>query len=421
MHLHTMNIHFIGIGGHGMSSLAEHYLRLGYTITGSDRAKTDITMQLETLGITIFYEHKSTNIPMNTVLVVYSIYIADDNNELQYARNNDIQCLTYVEAVGGLTHKYRTIAICGTHGKSTTTAFTGLLLEHLGIDCTVLGGAFLPQWNNRNYRYGSSDWLVLEACEWRQNFLHYTPEVAICTNIELDHIDYYMSDEHYDSAFKAFFERCKYVIYHENDSRTEALIPLEKRIKAPTQIANTLDIHALGRHNKDNATLAYTLATSVFNATDKDIRDGLQRFRGIYRRQEYIGRYNNIRIFDDYAHHPTAVYKTLEAFRSAYPTSKIGVLWELHGPRFSMLDEFCKSLRSINNTALAHYKTYIPADFMPLTDPDIAISDALPESTFISNDDELKRFIENNLTDNDIIICFSAGRASDVIRRIVDK
>ena len=186
-----MKIHFIGIGGIGVSALAQYYLAKGEQVSGSDLASSEITELLKRKGAKIIIDQNAKNITKNIDLVIYSPAVKEDNPELKEAKNLGIKCLSYPEVLGELTKKYFTIAITGTHGKSTTTAMVALLLIKAGFDPTVIVGTKLKEFNNSNFRMGKSKYLIIEACEHEESFLNYWPKAAVITNIEKDHLDYY--------------------------------------------------------------------------------------------------------------------------------------------------------------------------------------------------------------------------------------
>ena len=188
-------VHFIGIGGIGMSALARYFLSTGAAVSGSDLAESDITRELEAEGVRIAVGHRAENVRAGTELVVYSAAVTKDNPELEAALAVGARVVSYPEAVGELTQKFDTIAVAGSHGKSTTTALIALALVRAGLDPTVIVGTklreFSPTGGGSNFRAGKSKWLVLEADEYGRAFHHYTPKVAVVTNIDKEHLDTY--------------------------------------------------------------------------------------------------------------------------------------------------------------------------------------------------------------------------------------
>jgi len=200
-----MDIHFIGIGGIGVSALAQYYLSNGHKVSGSDLVSSETTELLKNKGIKIIIgKHKIKNLSKNTNLVIYSPAVQKNNPELKIAKKNKIKCQSYPEAVGDLTKKYFTIAISGTHGKSTTTAMTALILIKAGLDPTVILGTKLKEFGNSNFRKGKSKYLIIEADEWKASFLNYFPKIIALTNIEKEHLDYYKDINHILKTYKKY-------------------------------------------------------------------------------------------------------------------------------------------------------------------------------------------------------------------------
>ena len=198
------NIYFIGIGGTGISALARLLAQNKYNISGSDILPSTNLELLKKEGINIFTQHSEENISTQIQLIIYTVAITMDNPELLKAKQLRIPCLSYPEAVGLLTKSLKTIAICGTHGKTTTTAMLGFALTENNFDPSVIVGALLPDFKNQNYRAGMSDWLILESCEYQDSFLNYSPKIIILNNIEIDHLDYFQNYKKYIKSFHKF-------------------------------------------------------------------------------------------------------------------------------------------------------------------------------------------------------------------------
>ncbi|GAI04639.1 unnamed protein product [marine sediment metagenome] len=189
-----MRVHFIGIGGIGVSALAQYYLAKRHQVNGSDLASSEIIELLKKKGAKILTgKHQAKNLPQNTDLVIYSPAVQLDNSELTEAKKCRIKCQSYPEALGELTKQYYTIAISGTHGKSTVVAMIGLILAKAGLDPTVILGTKLKEFGNSNFRMGKSKYLVIEADEWQASFLNYWPKVIVLTNIEREHLDLFFT------------------------------------------------------------------------------------------------------------------------------------------------------------------------------------------------------------------------------------
>jgi len=198
-------IHFIGIGGIGVSALAGYYLKKGFLVSGSDLVASEITDTLKKKGARIFIgNHKKENLPQKIKLVIYSLAVKSSNPELKEAKNKKIRTLSYPEALGELTKRYYTIAVSGSHGKSTTSAMIALILKKANLDPTVIIGTKLREFHNRNYRVGKSKYLVIEADEYKGAFLNYWPKIIVLTNIEPEHLDYFKSLNREIKIFKRY-------------------------------------------------------------------------------------------------------------------------------------------------------------------------------------------------------------------------
>jgi UDP-N-acetylmuramate-alanine ligase len=201
------NIHFIGIGGIGISALARILAKEGHQISGSDQSSNKNTDLLISENISLIIGHKAENIPPQTDLVIYTTAIPSNNPEIIEAEKRGLKSLTYPQAIGLLTKKYRSICIAGTHGKTTTTAMLGLMMEASGADPTIIVGSLIPEFGHKNDRLGNSPWLVLESCEYKDAFLNYFPEIVVLTCIDPEHLDYFGTPEKYLQAFKNFLDK----------------------------------------------------------------------------------------------------------------------------------------------------------------------------------------------------------------------
>ena len=198
-------VHLIGIGGIGVSALAQYYLARDFAVSGSDLVDSLIIRQLKKAGAKIFIgAHKTSNLPENVGLVVYSAAVEKDNPELLQARRKKIKSLSYAQALGELTKKFFTISVSGMHGKSTTTSMIALILVKAGLDPTVIVGTKLKEFGNRNFRLGKSRYLVIEADEYQASFLNYWPKIIVRLNLEEEHLDYYKDLGHILRTFREY-------------------------------------------------------------------------------------------------------------------------------------------------------------------------------------------------------------------------
>lgn len=371
-------IHFVGIGGSGMSGLALLLKNLSFEISGSDIKKTSLTEFLEKSGIKVYYFHSEENVK-NVELVVFSSAIPPSNPELVYAKNSGIPIIPRAEMLGELMRMKYSIAVSGTHGKTTTTSLIAHILEFAKKDPTVIiGGRILSM--NSGAKLGKSDYLVCEADESDKSFLMLFPTIAVVTNVEPEHLDYYKDLTSLKNAFLEFLNKPPFFglcVINEDDMNLKEMKSLIKRRvlsyglseKADFQIKNvhlkknysyfdvfhknkkwlSLKIPLLGIHNVFNATAAIVVAKELGIKKER-IKRALKIFQGIERRLEKKGEKGGVVFYDDYAHHPTEIKFTLKALRQKYPTNRVIAifqphrytrtfyLWENYGEVFSEAD-----------------------------------------------------------------------------------
>jgi len=342
-------VHFIGAGGIGMSALAQYYLSEGWLVTGSDSSRSEITDDLKKRGVKIEIGHKRSNI-QHPNLVIYSAAVPEDNPERLSAVKKKIETLSYAQALGELTKRYTTIAVSGSHGKSTTAAMLAIVLIRAGFDPTVIIGT-KPKQIKGNFRKGKSEWLVIEADEYNRSFYNYHPDIAIITNIDKEHLDTYKTYKGVISGFSRFAKKVApdgFIVANGNDKGVKEAV---KGTKAKIKWYNKKPVPRRkllvpGAHNQENAEAVSILARQLGitkKLTEKTLRD----FKGAWRRLEKLRpRKNNINadLYTDYAHHPTEVKVTLEALSSHYPNKKIICVFQPHqNDRFNRLfDDFRK-------------------------------------------------------------------------------
>lgn len=355
-----MRVYFIGIGGIGMSALAQYFKAQKWAVSGSDAVERLVLAELRKARIKVKIGHKKGNLPANTDLVIVSQAIREDNPELREARRRGIRVLTYPEAVGELTEQYRTVAIAGAHGKSTTTALAALILIRGGLDPTVILGTTLREFGDRNFRSGHdswkgrvgkknrANWLILEADEFGKAFLYYSPTIAVVTNIDREHLDTFKNLAGVKKAFIGFMENIASggtLIVNRDDKNLRSLRTeigaIEKRKgvlvvwysirgKEKRYADNVRRVIKIpGEHNISNAIAAYALGWTL-EIPEKKILAAIGSYRGAWRRMEYRGRFNGALVYDDYAHHPTEIRATLKAFKEKYPRKKILCVFEPH-------------------------------------------------------------------------------------------
>jgi UDP-N-acetylmuramate--alanine ligase len=355
----VLGVHFIGIGGIGMSGLARYFLAHGWAVSGSDAAVGIMTQELVKDGVEVKIGHKKGNIPAAARLVIYNRAIPPENPELTAAEKaaraggsgeGGVIVLPYSKALGRITEDYQTIAITGSHGKSTTTALAGLALMRAGLDPTILVGTKLADLGGKNIRLGRGPYLVLEADDFHAAFLDYSPAISIVTNIDREHMDFYKTFANAKRAFLKFLSRTRrggVLILNRDDAPLYSLraqiarLAKKRELKviwfstsgAGAAVARKIKkiIPISGAHNVSNA-MAVVQLGKVLKISEKKILGAIGSYKGAWRRMELKGTLKNtkIKVFDDYAHHPTEIRATLAAFREKFPHSPLFCIFQPH-------------------------------------------------------------------------------------------
>ena len=339
------HIHFIGIGGIGMSALARYYLHEGWQVTGSDREKTIITEGLEKLGITIDYEQAGTIIYDSAkkaatpiAMVVYTEAMAASHPEMQAARALEVPMMNYFEALGQVANPYYLIAVAGTHGKTTTTAMLADIMEEASYDPTVIVGSLRSK-TGSNFRPGQSKYALVEACEYKRDFLTLEPDVLVITNIEHEHVDYYKDLTDVQSAFAELVAKVPAEGAIIVDTTDQNVVPVLKGAKANViDYRDMFDVltpmHQPGLHVRLDAAAA-SAAAAFINIETATSKEALQNFAGTWRRFEYKGDIvatggGLVPVYDDYGHHPTEIRVTIVGARELYPEKRLILAFQSH-------------------------------------------------------------------------------------------
>ena len=360
MYRKSKHIHFVGIGGIGMSGIAELLLNLGYKISGSDLQESDITRRLESLGGTVHIGHDAAWITGADVVVTSSA-IAADNPEVVCAMNSHIPVIPRAEMLAELMRLNKFgIAIAGSHGKTTTTSMVAWVLAQAGLDPTVVIGGKVDCLGGSNAKLGEGKFLVAEADESDGSFLKLAPVLEVVTNIDLEHLDFYNSIEDIKSVFLKFIDKIPFygaVILCLDDTHVASILPeIRKRILTygltsqaniyargistsglnsrfevcrENELLGEINIPLAGIHNVYNALASVTVGLELdipFTA----IAAALQNFSGVQRRLQIKGERRDITVVDDYGHHPTEIRATLSALRDAWPERRLVVLFQPH-------------------------------------------------------------------------------------------
>ena len=333
-----MKIHMIGIGGIGMSALAQLYLSEGEAVTGSDREASPTIELLEKKGIRVAIGQKADNVPADADLIVYSDAVWEDNTERMRTKELGLQQVSYFDALGEVAKGKRTIAVTGTHGKSTTTAMLAKILKDAGKDPTAIVGTIVPEFGS-NFLQGESDIFVVEACEYRNHFLAFNPEVLVITNMEWDHTDFFKTFDDMKKAFDQARAQAKVVI--DEVHYREETVP---------------ELQLVGEFNKNNARAAKAGAKVLFpDLADADIDRSLASFAGTWRRFEKKGTTpEGALVYDDYARHPTAIREPLAAAREKFPDKRITIVFHphLYSRTRDLFQEFARELAKADRVIL---------------------------------------------------------------------
>lgn len=330
-------IHFIGIGGIGISSLAYLALKEGKRVTGSDSTASTLIDCLAEEGAQVFIGHNRDNVSEDTELVIYTEAIDRESNpEFLMAKEMGITTLSYFQALGQISRTKKTIAVVGTHGKTTTTAMLGLALIKANLDPLVIVGSKVREFGNRNINMGKGDFFVAEGCEYRRSFMNLEPFGVVFLNCEAEHLDYYKNERDYMEAYKDLVEKIPpdgFLVANFDDKNVKKIADscAGKIIGVREQDALKLNLRLkiLGEFNQLNATEAYRAAEAV--GADLDlVKKALEEFAGTWRRMEVKGKFNSAILIDDYGHHPTEVFQTLKAIKTHYKDKKLICVFQPH-------------------------------------------------------------------------------------------
>jgi len=349
------HVHFIGIGGIGVSAIARLMHIAGKTVSGSDLSASPVTDRLSALGISVIIGHDPKNIPANTDLVVYTIAIPETNPELREAVARNIPVMTYPQMLSIISKNKKTIAVSGTHGKTTTTAMISKILIDANLHPTVIIGSLMKD-SDSNLITGDGEYLLVEACEYRRSFLNLYPTILIITNIDADHLDYYKDIADIQSAFRELAERIPEngtLICNTNDPRLKPVIKnLKCKVIDYTKYIKNLILKAPGRHNKENAAAALAVADFI---KIQHAEKSLENFSGTWRRFDLKGATKNgTLVYDDYAHHPQEIKATLSGMKEMYPDKKRIAFFQPHlfSRTKSLFDEFADAFEDVDTVYL---------------------------------------------------------------------
>ncbi|MFA7142064.1 MAG: Mur ligase domain-containing protein [Candidatus Paceibacterota bacterium] len=418
-----MKIYFIGIGGIGVSALARYYLRKGHKIHGSDTSETDLIQSLKKEGMTI--NINQNGLKQDFDLVVYSPAIKENNKDYIDAKKRKLNLLSYPEALGKLSKEKFTIAISGTHGKSTTTAMLSLILIEAKLDPTVIIGTTLKEFDNTNVRIGNSKYLVLEACEYENSFLNYHPDIGVILNIEKDHLDYFKNFENIKKSFNEFAKQSKKVIL---EKQIEKLIKSNNKIVFDKNKTIKPKLGVGGEFNILNAMHALETARTL-KIKDEISLKALSKFKGTWRRMDIDDHSFDFTIINDYAHHPTEIKATLKAIREENKNKKIYCIFEPHqyDRTFRLFNDFKKVFQEsllkdyVDKLLIFPIYTVKGREKQKKTSSQELVSETNHKNcSFLQDFDTAKLFIEKNLKKGDLLIIMGAGSIYNLYKYLLE-
>ncbi len=437
-----MNTVFLcGIGGIGMSALARYYKAHEYTVFGSDNTDSDLLSELENEGITVFRKQSAQNIPQYIERFIYSEAIPENHSERLFARKNGIPEASYFEALGDISRNTYTIAIAGTHGKSSTTVMIALALEKAGIDPTVLVGTKVFEWGNKNFRDGKSDVLVIEACEYRESFLYLDPDSILLTNVEPEHLDYYGSAEKYFRGFEKFIGKLGIAKGMLVADFTDEIVQrvahkfTGKEIFTHDLVSEVPQLQLKGEYHRQNAAKvlgffigAENLAPFQGKLDIETAKGALKDFKGSWRRFEYKGEKNSVTVIDDYGHHPTELKVTLEALSQTYPDRKKWVVFQPHqySRTYEFLEAFGKSFANADEVLIPNiYRVRDSDEDVQKVSPQKLVEEiqknisASQQVRYTENFEGAVQILRNETKSGDVVLTIGAGPVHEVGERFL--
>ena len=352
-------VYMVGIGGIGMSALAQLLKHQGKNVSGSDREMSPATALLAEKGIQVWIGHDQCHIPADAELLIYSDAVPAENAERIRAHEMKIPQTSYFEALGAVAAPMRTIAVAGTHGKTTTTGMLAAILKAADKEPTAIVGSIVSDFGS-NFLAGKNELFVVEACEYRNHLLELSPEILVITNLELDHTDFFPSLTALQDTFRLAVERVPkngIIVANPSEPTVAAVLGGAKAPIIDYTTQTVPELQLLGEFNAMNARAAKAAARAAFPHLQEEYTDRvLMNFKGSWRRFEYKGETpKGAVVYDDYAHHPTAVEKTIDAVREKFADKNIVVVFHphLYSRTKSFLSEFGMALAKADTAIIA--------------------------------------------------------------------
>ncbi len=450
-----IHVHFMGIGGISMSGLAEILLMEGFAISGSDMKESTLTTQLESKGVKVNYGQVAENITSDIDLVVYTAAIREDNEEWLAAKKANIPMLTRAELLGQIMDNYsKSIAVSGTHGKTTTTSMISQVLLEANTDPTITVGGILSAIDG-NLRVGESEVFISEACEYTNSFLNFRPKYSIILNVEAEHLDFFKDLEDVRNSFTKFAANTRAdgatiingeiedyeglvanlphkVVTYGFDSRfdfyAENIRFDERACGVFTAMHNGeelmhVHLNVPGMHNVSNALATIALAT-LMELPQEEVIVGLRKFGGANRRFQYKGEVAGMTIIDDYAHHPTEIQATLDAAAN-YPHNRLVLVFQPHTytRTKAFLNEFAEVLSQADILVLADIYAAREKNTIGISSEDLLalVKEKGTESYYFPSFDEIENFLLENCMNGDLLITMGAGNVVEIGESLLGK
>ena len=441
-------IYMIGIGGVSMSGIAEILVNWGFEVTGSNNVESDTTKKLEKSGIKVIIGHNAENI-QDPDCVVYTAAIKQDNVELVRAKELGIPTIERSDFLGEITRCYQdTIAISGTHGKSTTTSMVSLCFLDALKDPSIQVGADLRQING-NYKVGNSEYFIIESCEYVESFLKFSPKSEIILNIDNDHLDYFKNMENVKNAFIKYVKLLPKdgLLVVNGDDKNCLDLPSYTEAKSLTygitnknvdffavnivfddngfpefdvyshdKFYDRIKLHVPGMHNVLNALSCIALCNE-YGINKENIKNGLSVYTGVGRRFEYKGTIHGATIYDDYGHHPTEIIATAKALMNKkYNKSWIVFQPHTYSRTKLLMDDFAKALLNFDNIIVLDVYAARESNTYGITSKDLAdkIKELGKEAKYISDFNECVQYLKQNVKEGDIILTQGAGTVTEI-------
>lgn len=454
-------IHFVGIGGIGMSGIAEILLNQGFDISGSDLNKSENTTYLENLGVKVYYSHSKDNIKDAEVVVYSSAVKISDNVETLEAKEKNIPLIRRAEMLAEVTRLKYCLAVSGTHGKTTTTSMLAFALIEANIDPTVIVGGRLRDFGGTNARLGNGEWILVEADEYDRSFLQLQPTIAVINNIEAEHLDIYSDFDDIKSTFLEFANKIPFygfIALGLDDSGVREIYSLlnkkvrtfglskhcdvrainivydKYRVECEVLIddnnAGKLSLNVPGLHNLKNALATITVANELGISFDT-IAKSLSNFKGVYRRFDYKGKFNLLKenkqisgdVFDDYAHHPSEVKAALQAAKNGW-NKRIVAVFQPHTYTRTK-DLYIDFAQSFDDADVIIITDVYPARELPIE----GINGKLISDTttkyghksviYIEDINDVLEYLKNTLNDDELVLFMGAGSIWKVAEELV--